>query len=136
LEWASKKGNVDIVKWLCTDERTKGMIHAGCPIGWAGYTGQVEIMRLLVSYGADPGKTDAVLLWSCTPPLMVAVQNGLLDVLKYLVDECKQDIRMLDRNGKDVLNHITMSTNWRELPGHVACRKWAKNLIGKPNKRN
>jgi ankyrin repeat protein len=61
----------------------------GSPIGWACYTGQVEIAQMLVSYGADPGKTDIVLFWSL-PPLLLAAQNGKLEALKFLVDECGQ----------------------------------------------
>merc|ERR1711862_997562 len=30
LEWAAKKGNYDM-KWLCEDERTKGLIDISCP---------------------------------------------------------------------------------------------------------
>ena len=135
LEWAAKKGNLDIVKWLCTDERTRELIHLGCPIGWAGYTGQVEIMRLLVSYGADPANTDAI-LWGGVPPLFVAAQNGQLDALKFFVDECNQDIGMLDRHGKNILKHVTGATNWRECPGHVACHKWAKKLLQKKKKKS
>ena len=61
LEWAAKKGNLETVEWLCANEQTKDLVSIGCPVGWASYTGQVEIARLLVSYGADPGKTDVVL---------------------------------------------------------------------------
>lgn len=40
LEWAAKKGSIDIVEWLCTDVRTKDLIRIGSPAGWACYTGQ------------------------------------------------------------------------------------------------
>jgi len=134
LEWAAKKGNLDIVKWLCTDGRTKDLIHVGCPVGWAGYTGQVEIMRQLVSYGADPSKTDNV-FWCSTPPLFVAAQNGKLEALKFYVAECKQDIGMVDEEGKNVLKHIELSPNWRELDDHVETHKWAKALLKKQKKK-
>jgi hypothetical protein len=134
LEWAAKKGNLDIVKWLCTDGRTKDLIHVGCPVGWAGYTGQVEIMRQLVSYGADPSKTDNV-FWCSTPPLFVAAQNGKLEALKFYVEECKQDIGMVDDEGNNVLKHIELSPNWRELDDHVETHKWAKALLKKQKKK-
>ena len=130
LEWAAKKGNIDIVKWLCDDERTKGLIGVGSPVGWAGYTGQIETMKLLVEYGADPGKTDEVLFRS-QPPIMVAASNGQLDVLKYYVEECGQDINMVDNHGKGIVSYIKGAPNWRELPGHVACHKWSKSLLRK-----
>jgi len=130
LEWAAKKGNIDIVKWLCDDERTNGLIGVGSPVGWAGYTGQIETMKLLVEYGADPGKTDEVLFRS-QPPIMVAASNGQLDVLKYYVEECGQDINMVDNHGKGIVSYIKGAPNWRELPGHVACHKWSKSLLRK-----
>ncbi len=129
-----KERTLDIVKWLCTDGRTKDLIHVGCPVGWAGYTGQVEIMRLLVSYGADPSKTDDV-LWCGTPPLFVAAQNGQLGSLKFYVDECKQDIGLVDNKGKNILKHIELSQNWRELDDHVESHKWAKALLKKQKKK-
>jgi len=133
LEWAAKKGNTEIVKWLCTDERTKTLVHIGFPIGWAGYTGQVEIMRYLVNQGVDPSKTDPALFGS-TEPLFVAAQNGQLDSLKFYVDECKQNIEMKDQHGKDILKHIKSPPNWRDIPGHCASHKWAKDLLQKQKK--
>jgi hypothetical protein len=134
LEWAAKKGNRDIVKWLCTDQRTKALIHIGCPIGWAGYTGQVEIMRLLVTYGADPGSTDDI-LFGQTPPLMVAGQNGQLEAMAFYVHECQQDVKMVDRHGNNLLKHIMDPPNWRDFPGHKAAHKWAKAMIHGPKKK-
>lgn len=91
-------------------------------------------MRLLVSYGADPGKTDDV-LWCGTPPLFVAAQNGKLGSLKFYVDECKQDIGSVDNKGRNILKHIELSHNWRELDDHVECHKWAKALLKKQKKK-
>jgi len=48
---------------------------AGSPVGWACYTGQLEIAKSLVRMGADAAATDAV-LWGGLPPLLVAAQNG------------------------------------------------------------
>lgn len=134
LEWAAKKGNRDIVTWLCTDTRTKDLINVGCPVGWAGYTGQVDIMRQLVSYGADPSKTDDV-LWSKTIPLFVAAQNGKLDAVKFYVEECNQDIGIIDDEGNNILKHIEKSHNWREIDNHVETHKWAKSMLKKQQKR-
>jgi len=134
LEWAAKKGNLDIVNWLCTDGRTKDLIEVGCPVGWAGYTGQVEIMRQLVRYGADPSKTDDV-FWCNTPPMLVAAQNGKLDAVKFYVEECNQDLGMVDNEGKNILKHIEMSQNWREIDNHVETHKWAKAMLKKQKKK-
>ncbi len=56
----------------------------------------------------------------------VAAQNGQLNALKFLVDGCKQDVRMIDGSGKGITKQITLSPNWREHSGHVACHKWPK----------
>lgn len=128
LEWAAKKGNMEIVKWLCTDERTKVLIKHGCPVGWAGYTGRVEIMRYLVSKGVDPAKTDPI-LWSNQPPLLVAASNGQFEACKFLVEECNIDVKMKDLHGNDIIKSIKSAPNWRDLPGHVACHKWAMTLL-------
>ena len=134
LEWAAKKGNLDIVRWLCTDARTKDLINIGCPVGWAGYTGQVDIMRQLVSYGADPSKTDDV-LWNNTLPLFVAAQNGKLDAVKFYIEECKQDIGMIDDEGSNILKHVEKAQNWREMDDHVETHKWAKSMLKKQKKK-
>lgn len=130
LEWAAKKGNRETVQWLCTDERTKAMINIGCPIGWAAYTGQVDIMRDLIRFGADPNKTDAV-LWNGLPPLLVASQNGKLDAMKFLVDECNQDIKMRDSSGRDIIGNIKDPPNWRDFEDHVSAYKWAKKRLNR-----
>ena len=58
-------------------------------------------MRDLIGFGADPNKTDAVFLRNGLRPLLVASQNGQLDAMKFLVDECNQDIRMRDSSGRE-----------------------------------
>jgi ankyrin repeat protein len=113
LEWAAKKGNGETVEWLCTDDRTKALVKVGSPVGWACYTGQVDIARALVAHGADPNATDAV-LWTGTPPLLVAAQNGKLEAMKYLVEELGQDIHMRDPRGRDIMWSIKTVPNWKE----------------------
>ena len=94
------------MQWLCTDERTKAMISIGCPIGWASYTGQVDVMRNLIGFGADPNETNAILC-NGLRPLLVASQNGKLDTMKFLADECNQDIRMCDSSSsRDIIENI------------------------------
>ena len=130
LEWAAKRGNATIVDWLCTDERTKSLIHEGCPVGWACYTGRVEIARQLVMYGADAAKTDNV-LFSHSPPLLVAAENGQLEAMKYLVEELSHDINMVGPHGRGILESITSSPNWRELEGHREAYMWANSKLGR-----
>jgi hypothetical protein len=125
LEWAAKKGTSPTVQWLCTDERTKALVNIGCPIGWACYTGQVDIARYLKLQGADPAATDDI-LWGDIPVLCVAAQNGQLEAMKFLVDDCGHDIGMVDINGHGILENIEDAGNWRELPGHAAAHEWTK----------
>lgn len=130
LEWAARRGNAEIVDWLCTDARTKALIHEGCPVGWACYTGQVAIARKLVGYGADPSKTDDVLFFNC-PPLLVAAENGQLEAMKFLVEELGQDIHMRGpASGRNVISSIETSPNWAELEGHREARNWAIRKMG------
>ena len=129
LEWAAKKGNMETVKWLCTDERTKPLLQIGCPVGWSCYTGQVDIARLLVKeYKVNPRRTDDF-LWVGLSPLFVAAQNGQLEAMKFLVDECGMNIKDVVLNGRNVLKHIELSPNWREIEGHKKSHKWAKKRL-------
>ena len=132
LEWAAKKGNKATVEWLCQDDRTKILVSVGSPIGWAAYTGKVEIMRILLSYGADAGATDEV-LWQYQQPFLVAASNGQLEAMKFLIDECGQDISMCDRAGRGVLANIEESPTWKELEGHRSAHKWAKKKLAERN---
>jgi hypothetical protein len=128
LEWAAKKGNEDIVRWLCTDPRTRGLVTIGSPIGWASYTGEVDVARVLVAHGANPAATH-IILWDGCPPLFAAAKNGQLEAMKYLVDELGQDIRMTDRHGKGVKKHIKDCPRWSELKGNKECMEWAKEKL-------
>ena len=91
-------------------------------------------MRQLVSYGADPSKTDDV-LWNKTLPLFVAAQNGKLDAVKFYIEECKQDIGMIDDEGSNILKHVEKAQNWREMDDHVETHKWAKSMLKKQKKK-
>mmetsp|Transcript_37409 Transcript_37409/g.81886 ORF Transcript_37409/g.81886 Transcript_37409/m.81886 type:complete len:674 (+) Transcript_37409:382-2403(+) len=128
LEWAAKKGNADIVEWLCSDCRTKSLIGEGCPVGWACYTGKVEIARKLVAHGADPTRTDNVLFFNC-PPLLVAAENGQLEAMKYLVDELGHDVFMVGPTGRNLIESIKCPPNWRDLEGHREAYAWAKSKM-------
>ena len=130
LDWAAKRGNADIVEWLCTDDRTKSLIDEGAPVGWACYTGQVDIARKLVAHGADATKTDNVCFWNC-PPLLMAAENGQLNAMKYLVEELGQDINMVGPSGRNVIESITTVPHWREIEGHRESHEWASRMMGR-----
>jgi len=127
LEWAAKKGNKDIVEWLCNDSRTQGLIGIGSPVGWACYTGQVEIAKVLVDRGANPAANHPS-LWG-EHPLLCAAQNGQFEAVKWLVEDMGQNIRMVDQHGGGILSHIMTVPDWPQLEGHMKCFAWAEKML-------
>ena len=71
-------------------------------------TGQVDIARMLVAFGADPAATDGI-LWHRTPPLLETAQNCQLEIMKNLVEELRQDIHMRDPACRDVQKSIKLA---------------------------
>ena len=104
LEWAARKVHIDIVKFLCSDERTKSCIISGCPVAWACYTDHVEVAKLLVSFGADDHATNDCLFGS-SPPLLIAAENGSIHSLKWLVDVVGHDMHVV-YDGKGIIDKI------------------------------
>ena len=123
LEWAAKKGHKDIVHWLVSDPRTASLIHIGTPVGWACYTGRVTIARFLVNNGALPDATHAG-FWAHRPPLLAAAENGELEAVKFLIEECGIPISTKWK-GHGIREHIQMSPNWNDAPGRQATMKYA-----------
>jgi hypothetical protein len=130
LEWAAKKGHAEVVEWLCTDVRTAPLVRVGAPIGWASYVGRLDVAKTLWAHGADPLATHEA-LWGGTPPLLAAAQNGKLAVMRWLVEELGQDVRMVDSRGFDVKAHLTMPPNWERL-SHAECLTWAVGRLIPP----
>ena len=126
LEWAAKRGNMEIVQWLCTDERTKELLHAGSPVGWACYGGHVEVARYLVGRGGDPRATDSV-LWRGLPPVMAAAVNGKVGTLEFCVCECNPRISVntTDEQGLGILYKIRQVSEYKLTPGLVAVEEWS-----------
>ena len=125
LEWAAKKGNLDVIEWLCTDVRTKALVRTGSPIGWACYTGRVECAKSLLRHGADPTATDAF-LWDETPPLLVAFQNGQLEAKKEPTLRMEEIIagRMYTGPGAcSMTRHCGRSLTRTHLAGCSVCRR-------------
>jgi hypothetical protein len=51
-------------------------------LGWAAFTGRLDVVKLLVSHGADVNLPSGVL---AMPPLHKAVMGGYLEVSAYLI---------------------------------------------------
>lgn len=110
LEWAARKGNFAVAKWLATDPRTRGFLQLGAPVAWACYTNHVELAKMLVSHGADSRATDEVSYKM--PPIHLAAENGSLLAVRWLVEEMGHDIRERNPNFDTNLRGTV-----RRLPG-------------------
>lgn len=124
LEFASKKGHLDVVKWLLADPRTKAMVNVGAPLGWACYTNQISVARLLVKHGAAVDSTTDI-FWNGRPPMLAAAENGSLETVKYLVEECGVPIS-LKWKGYNIRDHVFASPGWDDMPGHQKVLEYAR----------
>jgi hypothetical protein len=123
LEWAARKGQFGIARWLAEEPHTKGLVRVGSPVGWACYTNRVDLARMLVEHGADAAAET-----SSGPPLLLASENGQLLAMKFLVEECGQPITMLKGPKCGVLACLESARQpgTALLPGHEAAAKWAR----------
>ena len=62
-------------------------------LAWAAYVGDKEIFDYLLSKGANPRRTDQYGI----SVFMRAAEGGNMDIVKYLVEECKCDPNEKDR---------------------------------------
>jgi len=134
LEWAAKKGHVQIVQWLLSDPRTASLIEVGSPVGWACYTGRIEVARMLVDNGAFPNATHEG-FWNSRHPLLAAAENGMIDSVQFLVEECGIDISSVTWKGNGIKDHVKMSPNWNEIPEHKSVLKYAKLKLKKGKRK-
>ena len=124
LEWAAKHGNLQIVEWLCDDDRTCDLLHQGSPVGWACYAGNVDVARLLLKRGAEPTATDQV-LWCGLPPFLAAAEGGQVEALELLVQEQKVSIHTTGDDGLGILHRIRQIPGYEKKPKLVAAEEWA-----------
>eukprot|EP00594_Rhizosolenia_setigera_P005872 CAMPEP_0178945470 /NCGR_PEP_ID=MMETSP0789-20121207/3754_1 /TAXON_ID=3005 /ORGANISM="Rhizosolenia setigera, Strain CCMP 1694" /LENGTH=605 /DNA_ID=CAMNT_0020625367 /DNA_START=1 /DNA_END=1818 /DNA_ORIENTATION=+ len=130
LEWASRRGNYAIAEWLSTDERTKIMLTRSdsAPVAWACYTNKVELARMLVKNGANSRATTET-VWVFKPATHLASENGSFLALKFLVEECGNDINECDTFGNDIRASLRVNNKaWARIAGCVACDDYAKEL--------
>ena len=78
LEWACRKGHLDIVQFLVSEGGAS--VRAGAPVAWACYTNQLDIALWLVEVGgADPA---ANMKASGEQAVHRAASNGSLECLR------------------------------------------------------
>mmetsp|Transcript_34097 Transcript_34097/g.62765 ORF Transcript_34097/g.62765 Transcript_34097/m.62765 type:complete len:637 (-) Transcript_34097:156-2066(-) len=129
LEWASRRGNFAIAKWLATDSRTKVMLTRAdsAPVAWACYTNRVELAKMLVKHGADSHATTPR-VFDHKPPSHLASENGQLLALKFLIEKCGHDIHECDTVGQDIRVSLRRNNKvWAQSAGCVACDDYAKS---------
>lgn len=69
----------------------------------------------------------------CSAADGAAAENGMLDAVRFLVEECGVSLTPQWR-GNGILQHIEMSPNWNEQKGHRAVRKHAVKKLKKTRK--
>ena len=88
LSKASKRGQLEIVKYLVEQGGADINFRNGQALGEASYDGQLEVVKYLVGQGMND---NAVV----DQALMYASENGHLEVVKYLVEN-GADVRFAD----------------------------------------
>ncbi|CAF0816411.1 unnamed protein product [Brachionus calyciflorus] len=85
----------------CYDDKQRTCLHIACSRGY------LEIVRLLLEYGADPNIRDCV----SNLPIHLAIISSHVPVVTILL-EAGADIHSLDTNGKTVLHLAGTRLRW------------------------
>ncbi len=112
LFWASKKGHLDIVRYLVEFKPDGANIHAldDLALIWASQYGQIDIVRYLISAGANiHASSDGALRYSSI--------NGHLDIVKYLVGL-----------GANIHAENDYALRWASKRDHLEVVKYLKSL--------
>ena len=109
LIWASKKGNLPVVKYLfengadITTQNNESLIYASSK-------GYLSVVKYLVEHGADiTARNNDAVRW--------ASENGHLPVVKYLVE-----------SGADVTAHDNEALRWASQYGHSDVVEYLRSL--------
>lgn len=112
------QGNIADIKAILN--RNKELVHAKdltgyLPISDAARHGDLDVVKLLVEYGS---KFDEQSIGNRETPLLLAVANGHINVVKYLL-ELGADPRKRDYRGRSLIdiNNECWDTTWEDRQG-------------------
>lgn len=103
LIWAYKCENLEIIR-LILEHTTNHLEHV---LFLAIYNGKLNIIKLLIEYGADVN----VLTSKGYSPLIIAIQTNYIDIVSYFLEIAEQ---------------IQLNINHADINGHTALT-WARN---------
>jgi ankyrin repeat protein len=109
IHYASYQGSVEMVKLLQrqgADLRARGE-RGWKPVHYAAMGGHQPLLDYLISQNRDFLKEKTRVGFT---PLFIAVVNGKLDAVAYLLD-CGADVTLLDLNGWSVIHYATIRNN-------------------------
>lgn len=99
LHYASREGHIDVALLLLRHEanvNSKTKAGKATPLHRAAFTGQAELIRLLLANGADAAVQDA----DGETALHKAAAQGHAEVTRLLLQACPEATRIADRRNK------------------------------------
>jgi ankyrin repeat protein len=105
LHEAALNGHLAICRLLLENgaDPTRAMNDGTTPLHYAAGIGNVEMCRLLVTHGSELRDLDTAKLVStdsALTPLHCAIINNRVDVLRYFIEECMEDIDQRHKDGR------------------------------------
>jgi len=108
---AAQKGDISKLQRLLQHNpssaiQTDGLTGGYTPLHYACREGHVEVVQLLLQYGADPNATTSA---GRATPLMRAAYMGHLEVCRQLIDNkpIAADVSLRDADGESALDKAT-----------------------------
>jgi len=110
LQWAAKRGHLEIVK-LLLEAGADPKAYDGLALQWAANNGHLEVVKLLLEAGADPKTCDNL-------ALQRAAEKGHLEIVKLLLEA-----------GADPKADNSLALRWAIKNGHLEIVKLLEEAI-------